>query len=169
MTDREKAVVMAYTGVCMLKGDKLGVYYKYLEEIMGGPVTTLDIAILAEDIKHRAKPDFLRLCAEDGHAGWALNDDGLYIDGVKAVDMAAIAGLIDSQPTTDVAPKSAWISVDERLPEESACYLVNIINHSGINFVTLTHYTKDYGWGVSDVANWMPLPEPPITDKPTQE
>ena len=55
-----------------------------------------------------------------------------------------------------------WISVDERLPDESACYLVNIVNHFGLDFVIFTHYTKCYGWGVPDVTHWMPLPQPPM-------
>ena len=54
-----------------------------------------------------------------------------------------------------------WISVEERLPEESAWYIVNIINHFGLDFVTFTYYTKGYGWGVPDVTHWMPLPKPP--------
>ena len=35
MTDREKAIVMAYTGVTMLKDDKLQIFYKYVEENHG--------------------------------------------------------------------------------------------------------------------------------------
>ena len=62
---------------------------------------------------------------------------------------------------TNVGRKREWISVDERLPEESAWYLVNIVNHFGLDFVTFTHYTKCYGWGVPNVTHWMPLPEPP--------
>ena len=57
--------------------------------------------------------------------------------------------------------KQEWISVEDRLPKESAWYLVNIINHFGLDVVTFTHYTKGFGWGVPDVAHWMPLPEPP--------
>ena len=57
--------------------------------------------------------------------------------------------------------KQEWISVEERLPDESDCYLVNIINHFGLDFVTFTYYTKNYGFCVSDVTHWMPLPEPP--------
>lgn len=57
--------------------------------------------------------------------------------------------------------KQEWISVDEALPAESAWYLVNIINHFGLDVVTFTHYTKGYGWGVPDVTHWMPLPEAP--------
>ena len=30
MTDTERAIVMAYTGVCMLTGDKLEIFYKYI-------------------------------------------------------------------------------------------------------------------------------------------
>ena len=57
--------------------------------------------------------------------------------------------------------QSGWISVEERLPEESDCYLVYISNHFGIGGVTFTHYAKRYGWGVSDVTHWMPLPDAP--------
>lgn len=64
MTDREKAIVMAYTGVAMLTGDKLSVFYKYAEEILGRPVFTHEFATCAEEIREKAKPDFLRLCIE---------------------------------------------------------------------------------------------------------
>lgn len=35
MTDREKAIVMAHTGICMLTGDKFRIFHKYVEDIMG--------------------------------------------------------------------------------------------------------------------------------------
>lgn len=60
MTDREKAIVMAYTGICMLTGDKLGEYYSYLEEIYGRPVYTHEWSFL--DIQEKSKKDFLELC-----------------------------------------------------------------------------------------------------------
>ena len=64
MTDREKAIVMAYTDVCMLKGDKLNIFYDYLEEILGYPVWTHELADdrVWQKIKEKAKPDFLALC-----------------------------------------------------------------------------------------------------------
>ena len=65
MTDREKAIGMAYTGVCMLQGDKLSVFYDYVEEIMGSRIDTLGIAILAENIKHRSRPHFIKLCKDE--------------------------------------------------------------------------------------------------------
>lgn len=62
MNDREKAIVMAYTGVCMLTGDRLNEFYKYLAELYGRPVYTHEIARL--DIRDRAYKDFLALCKE---------------------------------------------------------------------------------------------------------
>lgn len=44
MTDKEKAIVMAYTGVTMLKGKKIDVFYKYVAEIMGRPVFTHEVS-----------------------------------------------------------------------------------------------------------------------------
>lgn len=60
MTDREKAIVMAYTGIVMLTGDKIDEFYKYLAELYGRPVYTHEIVIL--DIQEKAKPDFVELC-----------------------------------------------------------------------------------------------------------
>ena len=66
MTKRECAIVMAYTGICMLKGDSLGEFYRYLEELAGCPVYTHELADVLEQpkVKRRAKEDFLGLCAE---------------------------------------------------------------------------------------------------------
>lgn len=62
MTDRERAIVMAYTGTVMLCGDKLDIFYKYVSEKLGRPVYTHEI--YTEDmIKELSKEDFLSLCA----------------------------------------------------------------------------------------------------------
>lgn len=63
MTQRECAIVMAYTGVCMLKGDALQVFYDYVAEIMGRPLYTHEIGEQADTIKDAAKDDFMKLCA----------------------------------------------------------------------------------------------------------
>lgn len=62
MTDREKAIVMAHTGICMLEGEKMKVFYRYLEELYGRPVYTHEWLTL--DIKERSTADFLELCKE---------------------------------------------------------------------------------------------------------
>lgn len=66
MTDREKAIVMAYTGVTMLTGDKFQIFHKYVEEIMGRPVQTIEMGFIANEIKEKSKADFMALCAEEG-------------------------------------------------------------------------------------------------------
>lgn len=63
MTDREKAVVMAYTGVAMLTGEKLNVFYEYLKELYGRPVYTHELARL--DIQKKSHDDFIALCRND--------------------------------------------------------------------------------------------------------
>lgn len=64
MTDREKAIVMTYTGVCMLTGDKFNIFHQYVDEILGRPVQTLELPSLGDEIKNKSKLDFIKLCAE---------------------------------------------------------------------------------------------------------
>ena len=52
----------------------------------------------------------------------------------------------------------AWISADERLPEQANDYLTVSEEGTRIRF-----YSKEWGWNrdYGDVFYWMPLPEPP--------
>lgn len=67
MTDKEKAVVMAFTGVTMLTGDKFSIFHKYVEDIMGRPVFTHEMGDreIARKIKEKALPDFLKICGDE--------------------------------------------------------------------------------------------------------
>lgn len=64
MTDKEKAIVMAYTGVAMLSGKKLDIFYNYIEDIMGRPVFTHELADkeMWDKLKEKSKKDFANLC-----------------------------------------------------------------------------------------------------------
>ena len=66
MTKQECAIVMAYTGTVMLTSDNLGIYYKYLQEILGRPVYTHELAFreIQKQIKEKSTDDFLKLCRE---------------------------------------------------------------------------------------------------------
>lgn len=64
MTKRECAVIMAYTGICALTGDDLDYFYEYIAELMGRPICTHELPAIADDLKEKAKPDFIRLCRE---------------------------------------------------------------------------------------------------------
>ena len=85
MTDREKAIVMAYTGICMLTGDKLNIFNKYVEDILDKPVFTHELGLLADEIKKKSKADFMALCADESPNEWTPcserlpEEDGEYI------------------------------------------------------------------------------------------
>lgn len=66
MTDKEKAIVMAYTGITMLTGDKLDIFYRYIQEKLGRPIYTHELASeeIWAQIKEATKEDFKRLCRE---------------------------------------------------------------------------------------------------------
>lgn len=67
MTDREKAIVMAYTGICMLTGTKFAIFHKYVEDMMGRPVQTIELGtkFVIDEIKEKSEADFIDLCKED--------------------------------------------------------------------------------------------------------
>ena len=66
MTDKEKAIVMAYTGITMLTGDKLDIFYCYIQEKLGRPIYTHELTSeeIWAQIKEATKEDFKRLCRE---------------------------------------------------------------------------------------------------------
>lgn len=54
-----------------------------------------------------------------------------------------------------------WISVEDRLPKIKQGVVV-YLSYKGFNEhnVSITTYDK-YGFNLSNVTHWMPLPEPP--------
>ena len=61
MTKREKQIVSAYTGVLMCDLDDL---YEYIQELLGRPVWTHELADhdVQETIKEKSKAEFLEIC-----------------------------------------------------------------------------------------------------------
>lgn len=74
MTKKECAIIMAYTGVVMLSGEDFSIYHRYIEDIMGRPVWTHELASesVAKEIKEKSRYDFLKLCES---AKFAAFDD----------------------------------------------------------------------------------------------
>ena len=89
MTDKEKAVVMAHTGICMLTGEKFSIFHKYIEELMGRPVFTHELANAetVNQIKEKSKEDFLELC-KDEFVPESCED---YISRKDAIDKLKVA------------------------------------------------------------------------------
>lgn len=73
MTDREKAIVTAYTGVLMLDWSK---FHEWVEFFMDQPVFSHEFASPAflGSLKEKVKPEFLALCGPEEEGEWL--DDG---------------------------------------------------------------------------------------------
>ena len=69
MTDRERVIITAYTGIAMVEGEKVDLLYQYLNELFGRPVYTHEIPLLANEIKELSKADFLKLCEGEKKCG----------------------------------------------------------------------------------------------------
>lgn len=78
MTDREKAIVMAYTGITMLKGEKFEIFHRYAEELMGKPLLTHEIADNAVMIKEKSTQDFMNICANEPAGYWVTSPTGSF-------------------------------------------------------------------------------------------
>ena len=63
MTIKERAIIMAYTGVCTLTGNKLKYFYKYCGKLLGKKeIFTHELALNADRIKELSKKDFISIC-----------------------------------------------------------------------------------------------------------
>lgn len=80
MTDKEKAIVMAYTGITMLTGDKFDIFHHYIQEKLGRPIWTHEFAFkeIWEQIKEATKEDFKKLCRETTSDGEAIPIEWMY-------------------------------------------------------------------------------------------
>jgi len=63
MNRREAAIISAYTGVCLGKGDIAREFHKYVEEKFGRSVYTHEMASsnFWEELKKLSKPDLINL------------------------------------------------------------------------------------------------------------
>lgn len=136
MTDREKAIVMSYTGYTMLTGDKLGIFYDYVTEKLGRSIMTHELAYdeVADEIKRAATDDFYALCMRDDTAMEAPTVNG-------------------------------WISVKDRLPEPPAKCFVYSRRMREIGIATYTEWGWMTPVYFQEITHWMLLPEPPKGEK----
>ena len=120
---------MAYTGVCMLSGDKFKIFHEYVENIMGRPVYTHEMATVDVEIKEKAKADFIALCAEQEPKTDVLDKIKGYVDHIRNTGMGKKKSLEFIEKFIEglkaESEKSMnWISTDNQLPPKGVWVLV---------------------------------------------
>lgn len=113
MKDREKAIIMAYTGTCMLTGDKFEIFHEYVEELMGRPVLTHELANkkVQDEIKEKSKADFMKLCDEPESCDGSVSRKAL-IKALNEMDRY-IANDMVSCENGDIFPMNEVFVVDD--------------------------------------------------------
>ena len=115
--------------------------------------------------REAAKRELLSWAVSINHPEYLMRDDAMHV--------------IDSMPAADVVeqeqeskPTNGWISVEDRLPEKNqavlgwykdnpfAGYTYEVVSWNGKGWVFV--YAQRY---VTNVTHWMPMPEPPKTEK----
>ena len=152
MTDREKAIITAYTGITMLTGDKFSIFHKYIEDILGRSVWTHELADhdVWEEIKEKSKSDFLELCKNEETREWIPikmrpGTDEEYEDFCKYGDCPREDFRVFESPMPDneqeVLVTTRWgnVCVDTWYSDVDGCYF-------------------EYNSDDDDVIAWMPIP-----------
>lgn len=127
MTDREKAIVMAYTGICMLEGDKFQIFHQYVEDILGRPVQTIEMGMepVADEIKEKSGEDFMAICRdEQDQCGDCISRSGTYQKMLdlqsrkreRYLDIDDVHNVIYKMPPVSPMPKMGrWVMSDDGL------------------------------------------------------
>ena len=138
----------------MLVGEKFSIFHKYIEDILGRPVWTHELAdhSVMEEIKEKSKSDFLELCANEETREWIP---------------------IKTRPGTDEeyeefrqygdCPREDFRVFECRLPDDDQEVLVTTrwgnvctdIWNRDVDCCYFENYCDD-----DDVIAWMPLPKP---------
>ena len=79
-------------------------------------------------------------------------------------DLTDLEEFLAGVPSVDVAPKSEWISVDERLPE-SRKFVIVCDEYGNVGEAYFYKQDRKFEWvddeEIAFATHWMPLPEPP--------
>lgn len=148
MTDREKAIVMAYTGAVMLSGDKLGVFYQYVQEKLGHCVMTHELAYqeVQDAIADAARDDFIELAKDNN---------------VPDKNVGKWISVKDRMPEGDNEVITAYKIDDEKaMKKRKGKLFVKTGNWTGYRWISVWDEYKAHAFE-EEVLYWMPLPKPP--------
>lgn len=101
----------------------------------------------------------LEHCSEDDCKGCCYEHDCNMADGFSVLAYDALACIEQLE-----AALPQWISVDERLPEDPCCVLVNLLGYVNVAWYRCDGTFEMASGNVFDgecIHHWMPLPLPP--------
>lgn len=121
MTNREKAIIMAHTGICMLEGENFDTYHRYIQEIMGRPVYTHELAekSVMDEIAEKSRTDFLSICKKQEADSRMEGVTPVFREreSVMAVDYADGTGEAKKIKYADwLCPSCGWFVGERHLP-----------------------------------------------------
>ena len=183
MTNKEKAIIMAYTGICMLDGEDFDIYHEYIQEIMGRPIYTHELADkrVMDEIAEKSKMDFLAICRRR-ETDEENNVQGLekilkeieseYLmcrcQNNKVCDYPESIGCCYDRAIEKVSEifrkymNDGWIPVNERLPENERSVLmcgdtgcIDVGWWNGKRWKTGFSHADNF-----EAVAWRPLPNP---------
>ena len=148
MTKHDCAVIMAYTGAMMLIGDDIKIFYEYITRLMDKPIYSHELPEYADEIKERAKSDFIEICKSAGDApDWILCSDRL-------PDRDTLAVFVSFEP---------WI-----YPDQPWCFYPHIGYRYGNQWQdSQTGAVFDDDDNKCKVTHWFPFPDVPSSGIPS--
>ena len=90
-----------------------------------------------------------------------------YVHEEKSIDADVVISDIKGMKAYDVEPVQQWISVKDRLPEESGMYIVTANDGHAQRVSFVQWQKKNRMWNLTGarsywrVTHWMPMPQPP--------
>lgn len=75
MTKHEAAVFTAFTGVMFLSGEDFGIFHQYAEKLLGRSLYTHELGMLSDEIREKARPEFMHICREATDDSWIDSKD----------------------------------------------------------------------------------------------
>ena len=127
MTDRERAIVMAYTEISMLGGEKFKIFHDYVEEKLGRPVQIHELASdsMWEEIKKAAKNDFLELCK----GGQKSEPSVIKVEGTRGSGKTSqLLKLAKEKGYTIIVPTENMVEATREVARNIDCLEVPIIS-----------------------------------------
>lgn len=130
MTKHEAAVFTAFTGVMFLSGEDFGIFHQYAEKLLGRSLYTNELGMLSDEIREKARPDFMRICREATDDSWIDSKDRLPEIGEDVL---------------------IYISHWEDNPKQVA----HLIYDGSVWELS----DGEFNFGKKEVPKWMPLPD----------